>query len=725
MQLPPSSRERLLPTYFEPSIRTLRVEAFRGFRDYQEFDLSASAVIVTGPNGTGKTSFFDALQWCLVGSIERLEGLRSRRRVEHIVNQFRVPARAVVELDFVAVGKHFTVRRTGDQSGSTLEFREAGEPTRFGDEATRAIHRALVGESELTLEALLSTSGLMQQDVMRSVLEAKPAERYRHLSAVLGLSRLEDFEEAVREAARDAKSRAEGARSNLERAESDLKQARSSLEAQERLALAKPQFDSMRQAVLDAIASPSSNVQIDVSAFSYLQSVENFAGLAELISSAIEAVEQLARSRERAKLLSDESLGGMDFDLDSATAARDDAIRNVALKRDAVIEATRALELAREAGESMARLAAAALPLLSENCPVCGHHIDRAHIERELLAVSAETRPVLTLTEALAGAREELKIAESQLSAAEHTVQEYTHAARRRTERDQAIERVSRDEIAVRAFKPTMTFDGDGDRLLAESTSVVVDRLQVIRGRIRDLISSVESTGTQSGIERARSEIQSLEDAIATRREPATSEANRARELKKLADAAVEARVAVTNKRFDAVQPLVADIYRRLDPHPVFKEFEFELDTYYRRGTTTPVVRDQVTGVSADPLLVFSTSQANIAALSYFLAMGWSAGSGALPFILLDDPVQSMDDVNVLGFADLSRHLRQDRQLIISTHERRFANLLERKLAPRSENETTKVIQFVAWDRGGPVVERREISSQRELSSLRLVKSAS
>lgn len=98
----------------------------------------------------------------------------------------------------------------------------------------------------------------------------------------------------------------------------------------------------------------------------------------------------------------------------------------------------------------------------------------------------------------------------------------------------------------------------------------------------------------------------------------------------------------MTEERFNAVQPLVADIFSRLDPHPAFKSIEFELDTYYKKGTTSPLVRDVVEGVSADPLVIFSTSQANIAALSYFLAMGWSAGDRSLPFVLLDDPVQPM-----------------------------------------------------------------------------------
>jgi len=48
------------------------VEAFRVYRKQQEFDLDASIIILYGPNGLGKTSFFDAIDFGCSGKIGRL-----------------------------------------------------------------------------------------------------------------------------------------------------------------------------------------------------------------------------------------------------------------------------------------------------------------------------------------------------------------------------------------------------------------------------------------------------------------------------------------------------------------------------------------------------------------------------------------------------------------------------------------------------------------------------
>ena len=136
---------------------------------------------------------------------------------------------------------------------------------------------------------------------------------------------------------------------------------------------------------------------------------------------------------------------------------------------------------------------------------------------------------------------------------------------------------------------------------------------------------------------------------------------------------------------------------------------------YRAKPTTSAIVRDSDAEVDAEPLLVFSSSQANIVALLYFLAVGLAAVRKRLPFVMLDDPLQSMDDVNVLGFADLCRYIRRDRQVFVSTHDRRFASLLERKLAIRGEGGDTDVVEFWGWDRSGPAFSRKQSTHSRRI----------
>lgn len=713
-----------MATSYDPPIRRVVVEAFRGFRDRQEFDIGASAVVLAGPNGTGKTSFFDALQWCLLGTIERLEGLRARRNVEHIVNQYRLGERAAVTLEMAVGGRSFTIRRTGDHSGSTLEFGEPGAETLFGSEAQDALEKALVPGDGLTLEMALTTSGLMQQDVMRAVLQAKPADRYRHISTVLGLGALEDFEDAARELAREAKAQADSARNERDAVAASLAQARDRLAAAEQRLQALPRAEVLREGVDALLAQAPDEVVVGTPV--PLTSSDSIRALAVAVGDVIQRLGSLSSVWASAQSTvaslapepSSDTAEAATETLHASKAAVDEA-------RAAVGVAESRLDAARSASDDLAKLAALAIPMLTAQCPVCGQAIDPAHVERELRARGSETETVLSLQRAVEESRAQLAAAQRRAVAAqEASAAIETLLTRWRAYRAE-LARVTEAARSLLVETGPVTIRVHDANALAPGIPRIVDFLQSLRRRLLELLDGLEQSVDRGPLDRTASEITSFSEALAGRSQRLEEASQRAQLLKVLADASVAARVEVTERRFKAVQPLVADIFSRLDPHPAFKTIEFELDTYYRKGTTSPLVRDLVEGVTADPLMVFSTSQANIAALSYFLAMGWSAGDRTLPFILLDDPVQSMDDVNVLGFADLCRHLRTSRQLIISTHERRFARLLERKLAPRSGTDTTRVLEFVGWDRSGPAVEARTIESQLVEDPIRIVQVAS
>ena len=69
--------------------------------------------------------------------------------------------------------------------------------------------------------------------------------------------------------------------------------------------------------------------------------------------------------------------------------------------------------------------------------------------------------------------------------------------------------------------------------------------------------------------------------------------------------------------------------------------------------------------------------------------------SPALPWLVLDDPVQSMDDVHIAQFAALLRTLKQHgRQIIIAVHDRQLFDYLTLELSPTYNGDRLITIEL-------------------------------
>lgn len=66
-------------------LRQLVVGPFRGFREQETFDLDKPIVLVYGPNGTGKSSFCESLEFTLLGSVDEAAAKRIPER-EYLSN---------------------------------------------------------------------------------------------------------------------------------------------------------------------------------------------------------------------------------------------------------------------------------------------------------------------------------------------------------------------------------------------------------------------------------------------------------------------------------------------------------------------------------------------------------------------------------------------------------------------------------------------------------------
>lgn len=79
-----------LTAYKSPitQLKSLKVGPFRGFSREETFDLTSNLVLIYGPNGTGKSSFCEALEYSLLGNVAEAESKRFRDQEKYFRNVY-------------------------------------------------------------------------------------------------------------------------------------------------------------------------------------------------------------------------------------------------------------------------------------------------------------------------------------------------------------------------------------------------------------------------------------------------------------------------------------------------------------------------------------------------------------------------------------------------------------------------------------------------------------
>ena len=155
---------------------------------------------------------------------------------------------------------------------------------------------------------------------------------------------------------------------------------------------------------------------------------------------------------------------------------------------------------------------------------------------------------------------------------------------------------------------------------------------------------------------------------------------------------------------------LINEIYRKIDPHPDYDSVEFKCqfaENKPRLQIFTIKTDKKGNKIKSIPSLYFSTAQINILSLSIFLARALKAKDGnnePINCIFIDDPIQSMDSINILSFIDLFRGIITSlgKQLIVSTHEENFHLLLQKKIP--KELFKSKFIEFETFGKLKPEI---------------------
>lgn len=168
-----------------------------------------------------------------------------------------------------------------------------------------------------------------------------------------------------------------------------------------------------------------------------------------------------------------------------------------------------------------------------------------------------------------------------------------------------------------------------------------------------------------------------------------------------------EALSTANTQMFVNLKETIQILFSRINSHPVYKEIDLELNKFRDNNILSiKVSQGMQNEAKANAPYVFSSAQVNSIALSLFFAMSLKQQWSPLKLVGIDDPIQSMDEVNIISFIDLLRLFvsEQDKQIIISTHDETFYNLIIKKFRYMK----LKTINYKYYEAKGPVYEVSE-----------------
>lgn len=156
-------------------------------------------------------------------------------------------------------------------------------------------------------------------------------------------------------------------------------------------------------------------------------------------------------------------------------------------------------------------------------------------------------------------------------------------------------------------------------------------------------------------------------------------------------------------KKYIMDNKMINFIFGYINPHPFYRQFRI-----MKSGAETNMIPVEKNGKDIYLDHLFSEAQLRVLSLSIFLGLSLSAKDNDFGQIYIDDPVQSMDDINMVSFIDLLRALKRtnrvDKNLIIGTHDLNFSKLMKIKFRHHSYVE----YYFDSYTREGPKVVRRQ-----------------
>lgn len=640
----------------------VEVCGFRGFREKVRVNFGSGFTVITGRNGVGKSTLCDAVEFPLTGSIDKYA---VEKAAQESLNDY---------LWWRGEGKpsdHYVTASFKRDDGETFAITRTR--TSGANKTTAQIEAALCHSMrpDDAVRQLCRTSIIRDEWIAALSLDLSETERFELVRSALGPVQGVDFgvkAKAVLKAIEVAHTVRQNAYIN---ARTQLTNALTQLsEAKEAITRAGDVSAAMQ--TLAAATTPGGPEEL------VARLAAGRAALTEGRAHLGAMGEAIAQGREMLALRRAFDAPDTVQKREAAWARLDAATKSKAEAGRVAADAERGLEVEERGNAIAASLAAIIehgekLGRHDERCPLCA--ASRTNEEFAAGLVVARKR-METLASGVAAARQRATAARELLRRATAEF-EQAHAVYAAFESEQS-RLTAREQAHIETFERhglEFRFVRDPEGLEHHLTEE------------RDRLINLERALLTLEVSQSVSKLASLEDRIAAFRKEADAAAaevensERALATAKAIDRGVRSISGeIIDERLAQISPLLNELYQRLRPHYDWRSIEYSIRGDVRRFLSLKV------GDGLNPQFVFSSGQRRAAGLAFLLSVHLARAWTPWHTLLLDDPVQHIDDFRALHLIEVLAAFRLDgRQIVCAVEDPALAELLCRRLLSTSD----------------------------------------
>lgn len=649
---------------------------FRGYREPLRIEFAEGFTVIDGRNGAGKSTIFDAVEFGLTGTITKYGGATAdRERVADYIwwkGEGSSPNERYVEVGFSDGDAVLPIRRS--------PFSEY-DSTILDALMRRLCDAALMPKSPL--RQLCATSIIRDEHIASLSLDMKETDRYALLCDAIGATDAEAWIERgakllsfTKKQLQAAQDQAEAAAGYVTAASRRIDELRAELVEEAIVSAAAARLQSFTGSALppDQLAEPARIAIAERSRqLEELNSLQNAWSEVGEAEQEVLALRSAVTAAENAKVEADTTLLST-LEQHRLPEGTSGAVARQARDLDALVT------LGRKLG------------LHEGHCPLCASNISHPDFERGLAVAEAQAKRL-----------DERAVELAALERATIAAAEAAETAQRELNRQQDLLRAA--EARIREFKQRLVAAGLNNDATREEISGRYNTLNGMINSAREDLRIINTLKLNDALARAVREESEAKDEH-SRAEKKLGLARRAdSRARALHDAARRATGETLSERLDRVMPLMSELYRRLRPHPLWGDIEYRI-----RGDVRRFLKLQVGG-DLNPQFLFSSGQRRATGLAFLLSVNLSLAWSRWRTILLDDPVQHVDDFRSVQLSEvMAQLLTGGRQIICAVEDAALADLLCRRLPVTRYGAGKRVTLGPASDGSLSKLEERDLA---------------